>query len=111
MNMSMRVLSVAMVAGVLGCGGGTGSGAGLLGGAGMGGVAGIGGVGLGQTSASCGTVEPCGGDVIGTWKVENTCLVNGGLMMDASDICAGATLDTTGISGMGMMTFAADGTY
>jgi hypothetical protein len=70
-----------------------------------------GGSSLSPGGGSCGTVQPCGGSIAGTWKIENACLVNGGLVVDASDICATATIVSTGISGMGMETWAADGTY
>jgi hypothetical protein len=127
MTTTMRVFSVVIVAGLVGCGGGSGStgGAGAggsstgtggksAGGGGAGGTAiGSGGAGGAKTTGggSCGTVEPCGGSVLGTWKIENTCLLNGGLVADASAICPTATLVSTAISGTGMATWAADGTY
>ena len=111
MKTAARIFSTVILAGVLGCGGGGG---GTTGGAGAGGAAaGSAGAGGARTTGggACGTVEPCGGSILGTWKIENTCLLNGGLVADASAICATATLVSTGISGMGMVTWAQDGTY
>jgi hypothetical protein len=129
MKTAIRICATVIVVGVLGCGGGssgmaggagaggspTGGGAGSSkGGGGAGGTA-VGSAGAGGAQAtsggSCGKVEPCGGSVLGTWKIENTCLSNGGLVGDASDICATATLASTGISGTGTVTWGTDGTY
>jgi hypothetical protein len=118
MKTSKRFFSVLLVAGALGCGGG--SGITPSGGAGAGGAqAGAGGTGAGGTGAggqtmgpsSCGMVQPCGGSIVGTWQVENTCLVNGGLIADATQICPTATIAATKVSGTGMETWANDGTY
>jgi hypothetical protein len=69
--------------------------------------------GGGQTTgvASCGTVQPCGGSLVGTWKIEDTCLANGDVVVDASNICPSASLVATKVSGKGMKTWADDGTY
>jgi hypothetical protein len=81
------VLSV--VVGGLGCGGSGGAGAG-----------------------SCGTVQPCGGAVVGTWKVASTCVLDdSAFASDATDICATATIHTTSISSTGGVTYGGDGTY
>jgi hypothetical protein len=121
MKTTARFFSTVIVVGLLGCGGGGGGPLGVAGAGGKttgtggtgGAPAGSAGAGGGPTigGPTCGKVEPCGGNIVGTWKVENTCLANGGLVMDASDICAGATLATTSVTGTGTETFAADGTY
>ena len=49
----------------------------------------------------------CGGDVVGTWQIEQSCIAT--LMGVAS--CAGLIADGTGLTQTGSMTFGADMTY
>jgi hypothetical protein len=75
----------------------------------------VGGLGCGGSSGdggSCGTVQPCGGSVVGTWKVASTCVLDDSLFAsDATDICATATIHVNNISAMGGVTYGAAGTY
>ena len=74
-------------------------------------------VGLGACSGSssdaagsCGKVAPCGGNIVGTWKVVTTCSnasAPSGLMTG----CAGETVSSSSTSASGTFTFNADMTY
>jgi hypothetical protein len=96
---SIFVLSM-MLASALGCGGGGGL---MLPGAGTGTG------GQPASSPTCAKVQPCGGSVVGTWKLTSTCVGDG--VVDASSICPAATGSIDMISGTGTVTYAADGTY
>ena len=78
------------------------------GGSGHSGDAGAGGTG-GQPGGggSCGTVSPCGGDLVGTWTVARSCLVG---TKDLSSICASASAEVEYVFS-GTVTYNADGTY
>ena len=78
---------------------------------GGGGAGGSGGT-TGSTGGSCGTVTPCGGDVLGTWDVKSSCLQISG----TSDISylglACLTAEITGtVNVTGTLTLDADGKY
>jgi hypothetical protein len=88
---------------VFSCGGG-GQGGGT---GGTGGATGTGGSGATDGGLSCAAVAPCGGDVVGTWKVSSDCL---GKTEDLSSTCPGATAEIT-FSLSGTQTFNADLTY
>jgi hypothetical protein len=94
------LLSVAMF--LMSCGGSSGGGNG--GGAGSGGG--------GNGGGSCGTVQPCGGSVVGTWNISTVCVLDSSFLgFDQSQICAGAQFDVASVSAMGTSTYNADGTY
>jgi hypothetical protein len=69
--------------------------------------------GCGSSSGgSCGTVQPCGGSVVGTWKTSAACVLDDALFAsDATAICATATIHVTSISPAGGVTYKTDGTY
>lgn len=65
-----------------------------------------------QTGGTCGKVQPCGGSVIGNWKVSSTCILDDSfLSVDTTGLCAGTTLALKKVSGSGGITFRADQTY
>jgi hypothetical protein len=70
-----------------------------------GGTGGTGGT-TGGAATRCGQVEPCGGSVIGNWKVTTSCF-NGASMGS----CPNATLDVSGLRVSGNATYSADMTY
>jgi hypothetical protein len=59
--------------------------------------------------ASCGKVQPCGGDPVGTWKFAGQC-ANTADAFD-NEFCPTATTSVSGLSASGTTTFSADGTY
>jgi hypothetical protein len=70
----------------------------------------------GDDSNSCPDVAPCGGNVVGTWRVDAACLEGlgtaaanaGGL----NSFCSEASVSTSGLSMTGStITYNADGTY
>jgi hypothetical protein len=72
-----------------------------------------GGIGCGGSSGgSCGTTQPCGGSVVGSWKLASTCVLDDSLFAsDATEICPTAMIHVNSISGVGGVTYGADGTY
>jgi hypothetical protein len=83
------VLGVAVVVGGLGCGGG----------------------GL-DSGGSCGQVQPCGGSVVGSWKLTSSCLLDGAALLgDEIDSCPAATVGVTNLKASGGETFNTDLTY
>jgi hypothetical protein len=116
-----------MVTAAIGCGGNDGlSTHGADGGAGAGGSsAGTAGASAGSAGAStgtagastgsagagtCGAVQPCGGNVVGSWKIVSACFIKDA-SLDASDICATASIRLTSVSAMGTIDYSAAGTY
>ncbi len=90
-------------AGATGTGGGGATG---TGGAATGGVS-------GGTEASCDNVVACGGDIVGTWTVSDSCVSLGGeLDVSLQGLgCAIGTVTATTIEVSGTWTANADGTY
>jgi hypothetical protein len=89
---------------LMSCGGRSGqTGAAGSGGGGAGGQAG----GTGGGNASCATPSACGGDIVGTWRVTQSCLT---ATKDLSSVCAGASADIAYML-TGTVTYNADGTY
>jgi hypothetical protein len=76
------------------------------------GIVGCGGSGDGR-AASCGKVSPCGGGLVGSWKVVAGCDQAGILTTGASLVlaCPNLVIDVLDRSSDGTMTFGADGTY
>lgn len=106
--LGQTVMGAALV--VMSCGGSGGqigdAGNGGGGQAGSGGATGqMGGAGGG--SSGCATVSPCGGDIVGTWKVTQSCLT---ATEDLSSTCAGASANLT-YAFSGTLTYNADLTY
>jgi len=84
-------------------GGGTGGRAGSGGRGGAGGQAG----GTDGGSPACSAASPCGGDIVGTWTVTESCL---SASEDLSSVCAGVSADIQ-FTFSGTTTYNADGTY
>jgi hypothetical protein len=78
--------------------------AGGTGGTGGGGTGGTG----GTSGGGCGTTQPCGGSVVGTWAITDVC-VTAPTTTDPN--CPGATLSNLMITETGTLTFASGGTY
>lgn len=64
----------------------------------------------GGADGSCGNVSPCGGNIVGTWKVQNACAGSGSSPV-AEMNCSGATLQVGSLSVSGTVTFNANMTY
>ena len=56
---------------------------------------------------SCGNTSPCGGDIVGTWTIQSSCVA--GATMDGG--CPGATIDSTNIKVTGTAVYRSDLTY
>lgn len=106
--------ALALIVGGLGCGGNDGLSpggqGGSDGGAGAGGGNGGAGAGGSNVGVTCGAVQPCGGSIAGTWKVASACFAKDA-SLDASGICATASIQLTTISAVGSTSYGADGTY
>ena len=74
-----------------------------------GGGGGTGGGGTGGTSGGgCGNVQPCGGDLVGTWTITSACLH----APDTADpTCPGYSVSNVSGTETGTLMFAAGGTY
>ncbi len=86
------------------------------GGVGAGGTTPAGGVGAGgggAAPASCDQAQPCGGDVVGTWTVVESCVaITGELNLTAVGVgCASATVTASSLEVSGTWTANADMTY
>jgi hypothetical protein len=93
--------------GTTGTGGATGTG-GTTGTGGSGGGTG----GTGGSSSACGTVEPCGGSLAGTWTITSECLNIAELTLSAQQgICAQALVTSASASASGTATFNANLSY
>jgi hypothetical protein len=65
----------------------------------------------GGSSGSCGKVQPCGGDVVGNWRISGACLDSAALSMDIGMACPGATINISLVNVSGSASFNADLTY
>jgi hypothetical protein len=74
-------------------------------------AASCGGGGGAATSSGCGMVQPCGGDIHGTWTATSLCADTKLFGFDPMDICPAATASAAGSSLSGTATFADDGTF
>jgi hypothetical protein len=61
--------------------------------------------------ASCGKVAPCGGDVVGTWKITKSCADSATIIAAVSEVCPAATVQSIDVQTNGTFSFSADGTY
>jgi hypothetical protein len=104
---------------VLSCGGGGGQSTdGGTGGAhpgtggALGGSGGAGGqaAGTGGSGASCGAVAACGGDIVGTWKVTQSCVTATDDLSTTGNGCSGASAGFN-FTYAGTITYNADQTY
>ena len=60
--------------------------------------------------ANCAAGEACGGDVVGTWQIQDSCAY--GNFIDTMDtMCSETTVDASGLKMTGTMAFKADKTY
>jgi hypothetical protein len=90
-----------------------GTGATGTGGTGTGGT-GTGGTGTGGSGATaCGTVEPCGGNLVGTWALTSECLDAGELNTSIQQglYCPQALVTASGVNISGTATFTSGLTY
>jgi hypothetical protein len=65
-----------------------------------------GGCGGNGGGGSCGSVEPCGGSLVGDWTVQSVCQT---MTFDAD--CPGASVDSSMLSASGSLAFNADMTF
>src|SRR5450432_3079177 len=103
MKSAMWTLSMLVAASAVGCGGGGGTALTPDGGGGDTSTATGGG--------SCGQVQPCGGAIVGSWKVSSSCILDASFQMDASSICTTATIALKKVTGVGGITYGGDQTY
>jgi hypothetical protein len=59
---------------------------------------------------SCDPASPCGGNIVGTWRVVNSCASSASSALPGSS-CSGATLRVTAFQASGEVVFNADMTY
>jgi hypothetical protein len=59
--------------------------------------------------ANCGNVSPCGGNIVGTWKIASACSTGATAMPNSG--CSGETVAVNSINDSGTISFNADGTY
>jgi hypothetical protein len=77
------------------------------GGGGSGGTTGTGGTG-GMSGGGCGSTQPCGGDILGTWSFTDVCVKT----PPAGDsTCPGDTISDFMITEAGTLSFASGGAY
>jgi len=71
------------------------------------------GSGAKSTPANCDQVQPCGGDVVGTWKVDGACAnaAQENIELQTTATCAGEVLDGAALNVSGSVTFNADLSY
>jgi hypothetical protein len=63
---------------------------------------------------TCGTVQPCGGDATGTWKISTACISGDSVSTELSQltqVCPSATATLSDLTVTGTITFNADATY
>jgi len=58
--------------------------------------------------ADCSTFAACGGDIVGSWTIQEACL---GDFNPVEDFCSEATVDLSSVSFSGSVEYLADGTY
>jgi hypothetical protein len=98
--------------GAAGAGGAAGGGGGRGGSGGGGGTGGgAAGAGGGAGGGACLQVEPCGGNVVGTWKLTSECLDLASLQPTAQNACLYASITAATASVSGTLTFASNMTY
>jgi hypothetical protein len=60
----------------------------------------------------CGDVQPCGGDLTGTWLFTSGCITSVGIKdAEGTPTCSGESIGVTQIAVSGTLTFKADMTY
>jgi hypothetical protein len=67
--------------------------------------------GGGAAAPHCAQVEPCGGDVVGTWKFAGACINNAAVSAELAAVCPGASINVSSLSVSGSITFNSDLTY
>jgi hypothetical protein len=103
--MRQQVMGLALLS-VISCGGGSAK---VDGGAGSGGRAASGGAGGTGGEAACASFTPCGGDLVGTWNITETCVT---IRSDLSGVCNGGDAWATGtLTLTGSLTYNTDHTY
>lgn len=60
---------------------------------------------------SCGKVSPCGGDLVGTWKIVTGCVTGSPSTTMSNQACPGETVGNASVDTSGTATFTADGKY
>jgi hypothetical protein len=86
--------------------GGTGGGGGTAGAGGSSGSAGTGG-----SSGACLQVQPCGGNIVGSWQLTSECVDVESLQPTAQTACVDASITAAIVSVSGNLTFNADMSY
>ncbi|HXX69504.1 MAG TPA: hypothetical protein VEK07_20135 [Polyangiaceae bacterium] len=68
--------------------------------------------GGGAGSDSCGQVEPCGGNIVGTWKLSDACANSAALDSEVSSTsCPNTTASLASVTPTGSITFNSNMTY
>ncbi len=72
---------------------------------------GVVGCGGGGGADSCGKVQPCGGNVAGTWRLSAACTDNAIATADRMEGCPGASIQIANLAVDGALTFTTNLTY
>ena len=65
----------------------------------------------GSSGSTCGSVQPCGGSVVGDWKIVDSCLELDTTGLNDSDFCPQASIDLSSLTLTGDVAYRADMTY
>ena len=65
----------------------------------------------GSSGSTCGSVQPCGGSVVGDWKIVDSCLELDTTGLNDSDFCPQASVDLSSLTLTGDVAYRADMTY
>ena len=69
------------------------------------------GCGGAATAPHCDQVEPCGGDVVSTWKFAGACVNDAAASATLAALCPGATINVSSLSVSGSITLNSDLSY
>jgi hypothetical protein len=69
------------------------------------------GCGSGAAAPHCAQVEPCGGDVVGSWSFAGACVNNAAASVTLAAICPGASISVSSLAVSGSITFNSDLSY
>jgi hypothetical protein len=67
--------------------------------------------GGGSSNGSCGTFTPCGGSVVGTWKITSACVSTADAGVPKADAACSMASGSPNMKYDGTFTFRTDGTY
>jgi hypothetical protein len=65
----------------------------------------------GGSAGSCLQVEPCGGNLVGSWSLSNACINSAAISMQFAGVCPTAAVTAAHVTASGSLMFNADMTY